>query len=132
MTQLPDVFLDYQKLLMTGVSHHAVIVAEKSRRIGYSWAAAAIAALTASATKGAGGMDVLYLGYNLEMAREFIDYVAEWARAIEPAAAEVEEVVFEDDRAEKSIQAFRIRFASGFKVLALPFGSQLVIAIVPG
>ncbi len=120
VTQLPDVFLDYQKLLMTGVSHHAVIVAEKSRRIGYSWAAAAIAALTASATKGAGGMDVLYLGYNLEMAREFIDYVAEWARAIEPAAAEVEEVVFEDDRAEKSIQAFRIRFASGFKVLALP------------
>jgi phage FluMu gp28-like protein len=120
VTELPDVFLAYQKRLMTSVAAYSVVVAEKSRRIGYSWAAAAIAGLTASATREAGGMDVLYLGYNLEMAREFIDYVAEWARAIEPAAAEVEEVVFEDDRAEKSIQAFRIRFASGFKVLALP------------
>lgn len=118
---LPDVFLPYQQELMSSVSHFAVTVVEKSRRTGYSWAAAAIAALTAAATRAAGGSDVLYMGYNLEMAREFIDYVADWARQIAPAAAEVQEFVFTDpERPEKEIKAFRIDFASGFKVLALP------------
>lgn len=118
---LPDVFLPYQQALMASVSHHAVTVVEKSRRTGYSWAAAAIAALTAAAEGAAGGSDVLYMGYNLEMAREFIDYVADWARQLSPAAVEVKEHIFTDpDRPEKEIKAFRVEFASGFKVLALP------------
>ncbi len=116
---LPDVFLPYQQRLMAGTAMSAVLVVEKSRRTGYSWAAAAIAVLTAAAGIGAGGMDVFYMGYNLEMAREFIDYCAEWARQVEPAAAEVDETLFEDGP-EKSIRAFRVKFASGFKVLALP------------
>lgn len=117
----PDVFLPYQQELMSTVSHHAVTVAEKSRRTGYSWAIAADAALTAAATRSAGGSDVFYMGYNLEMAREFIDYVADWATKLSPAAVEVREFFFTDpDRPEKEIKAFRVDFASGHKVLALP------------
>ena len=44
-------FLTYQQKLMSSVSHHAVTVAEKSRRTGYSWALGAIAVLTAAAAK---------------------------------------------------------------------------------
>ncbi len=117
----PSVFLGYQQKLMATVSHYAVTVVEKSRRTGYSWAAAAIAALTAAADKSAGGQDVFYMGYNLEMAREFIDYVADWAKQLAPGALAVEETFFPDpDKPEKEIKAFRITFASGFKVLALP------------
>ncbi len=121
MSILPDVFLKYQKELMRSVSLHAVTVVEKSRRTGYSWAAAAIAALTASSSRQAGGQDVFYMGYNLDMAREFIDYVADWARQLTPAAVEVEEYIFHDpDKPDKDIKAFRVEFASGFKVVALP------------
>ncbi len=118
---LPDVFLSYQQELMSSVSHHAVTVVEKSRRTGYSWAIAADAALTAAATRNAGGSDVFYMGYNLEMAREFIDYVADWAKSLSPAAVEVHEFLFTDpEHPEKEIKAFRVDFASGHKVLALP------------
>lgn len=118
---LPDVFLPYQQELMSTVSAHAVTVVEKSRRTGYSWAAGAVAALAAAATRAGGGSDVLYMGYNLEMAREFIDYVADWARQISPAAAQIQEYLFTDpEKPEKEIKAFRVDFASGHKVLALP------------
>jgi phage FluMu gp28-like protein len=118
---LPDVFLPYQQRFMDACFRHPVVVVEKSRRTGFSWAAGAVAALKAAATRGAAGSDVFYIGYNLEMAREFIDYVAEWARAIEPAAAAVAEVFFNDpDHPERDIRAFRVTFASGFKVVALP------------
>lgn len=121
MRELPSVFLPYQKQLMRSVYANPVTVVEKSRRTGYSWAMGGIAALIASAQSSAGGQDVLYLGYNLEMAREFIDYVAEFSKQILKVAADVQDAVFEDDaRPEKSIKAFRIEFASGFKVLALP------------
>lgn len=121
MTDLPAVFLPYQQALMASVAAHAVTVVEKSRRTGFSWAAGAIATTTASATGSAGGMDVFYMGYNLEMAREFIDYVAMWARAIEPAAAAVQEYLWTDpDHPEREIKAFRVEFASGHKVVALP------------
>ena len=112
------VFLAYQQRLTASVSAHAVTVVEKSRRTGYSWSLGAVAVLTAAAQKSAGGQDVFYIGYNLEMAREFIDYVGEWGKAFSAAADSVEEVLFDDG--ENSIKAFRVTFASGFKVLALP------------
>ncbi len=120
-TGLPDVFLPYQQRLMAAVSKNAVVVWEKSRRTGFSWAIGAEAVLTASSTRAAGGQDVFYLGYNLEMAREFIDYVGEWGKMITGAAVELDEEIFHDpDHPEKDIKAFRVTFASGFKVLALP------------
>ena len=120
-TPLPPVFLPYQQELWRLIDLYNLVVAEKSRRTGFSWALAAITEDYASRARTAGGMDVLYMGYDKEMAREFIDYVAEWAKSLQVAVSEVEEFLFDDpDRPEKSINAFRIKFASGFEVIALP------------
>ena len=121
MTTLPDVFLPYQQRLWATVAGNALSVHEKSRRTGFTWAVAAIAATTAGAAKSAGGMDALYMGYEKDMTREFIGYVADWAKAFQVAAGEVEEFLFRDpENPDKDIGAFRIRFASGFEVIALP------------
>jgi len=115
------IFLPYQTDFMTAVRDYPVVVEEKSRRTGMSWTASFVADLTAALAADAGGMDVFYMGYNLEMAREFIDYCAEHAQAMQAAASEVRESFFEDpDNPEKSTKVFRIDFASGFKILALP------------
>jgi phage FluMu gp28-like protein len=55
------------------------------------------------------------------MAREFIDVCAMWGRAFNQAVtgAGVEEFVFDDGEPDSNIQAFRIRFASGFEIVAL-------------
>lgn len=80
------------------------------------------AVLTSGVQKVAGGMDTLYIGFNLDMAREFIDTAAMWAKAFIPAASSVEEFLFKDQddgKEDRDIQAFRIRFASGFEIVAL-------------
>ncbi len=119
---IPDVLLAYQKRLLATTAAYSVTVCEKSRRTGATWALGADAVLTSAAARGAGGMDTLYLGYNLDMTREFIDVCAMWARAFDRAATEVSEFIWSDtdSRGEPvGIQAFRIRFSSGFEILAL-------------
>lgn len=115
---LVDVLMPYQQLLLATTAANRVTVVEKSRRTGFTWAAGADAVLTSGADRGAGGMDTLYLGYNLDMAREFIDTCAMWARAFNQAATAVEDTLF-DDGPDNQIKAFRIAFASGFEILAL-------------
>jgi phage FluMu gp28-like protein len=61
---------------------------EKSRRIGLSWAEAADSALLASKQSG---MDVWYVGYNKDMAQEFIRDCANWSKFYQLAAGEIEE-----------------------------------------
>lgn len=120
--ELPDVLMPGQKALLRATSAYQLIVAEKSRRIGFTWGVGADAVLTAGAQRAAGGMDVLYIGYNLDMAREFIDTCGMWARAFMPASSEVQEFLFVEEGekgADRSIQAFRISFASGFEIVAL-------------
>jgi len=118
---IPAVLLPYQAALLRTTAANAVTVVEKSRRTGLTWAAGADAVLTSGAERAAGGMDTLYIGYNLDMAREFIDTAAMWARSFLKAAASlsVEEFLFDDGDSDKSIQAFRIKFASGFEIVAL-------------
>ncbi len=53
-----------------------VKVAEKSRRVGITWTEAADSALRAAAAKG---MDTWYIGYNRDMALEFVETAAQWA-----------------------------------------------------
>jgi phage FluMu gp28-like protein len=108
----PAVLLPYQQKWIEDQS--PVKLWEKSRRIGASWAEAGDDALTAASKDG---MDVWYTGYNKDMALEFIEDSADWARHYNLAAARIEEFVFEDEK--KDIQAFRLRFASGWKVVAL-------------
>ena len=69
---LPAVLLPYQQRLVEAVDRQQVVVVEKSRRTGFSWVAAAIAVLHAARSRDARGMDVLYMGYEKEMTREFI------------------------------------------------------------
>ena len=125
-TSLPDldqqdVLLPYQKEGLEATAAHQVVVWEKSRRIGATWGIGADAVLTSGAQKVAGGMDTLYIGYNLDMAREFIDTCAMWAKAFGKAASAVEEFLFRDESrdGDKDIQAFRINFGSGFEIVAL-------------
>lgn len=120
---LPAVLLPYQARAVSLMDSTAidVLFIEKSRRVGLTWGLAAGAAIKAGRQRAAGGMDVMYISYSQEMTREFIDAVAMWARAFAVAAFEAEETLFDDsdEHGERSIQAFRIRFASGFEVLAL-------------
>lgn len=106
------VLLPYQQAWVADLSPVKVI--EKSRRIGISWAEAADDALLAASAKG---MDVWYLGYNKEMALEFIGDCAMWAKHYQLAAGAAEECVIEDE--DKQILAYRIAFASGHRVTAL-------------
>ncbi|MDQ1196526.1 hypothetical protein [Agrobacterium sp. SORGH_AS 787] len=119
---LPDVLLQHQKELLQATSAYNLVVTDKSRRVGATWGVGADAVLTAGLARSEGGMDVLYLGYNLDMAREFIDTCGMWAKAFAPACSEVQEFMFTeqgDKGEEKAIKAFRITFASGFEIVAL-------------
>ena len=110
----PAAFLPYQQ--QWAADEAPVKVYEKSRRIGISWAEAGEDALLAASEHG---MDVWYIGYNRDMALEFIEDAADWARHYSLAASSVEEFVFEDGEERKGIAAFRLRFDSGFKIVAL-------------
>ncbi|SHO20116.1 Putative uncharacterized protein [Moritella viscosa] len=110
-----EVLLPYQKRWIEDDS--VLKIAEKSRRTGITWAEAADATLAASASKSDNGINHFYVGSNKEMAREFIEAVAMWAKAFDKAAGEICEEVFNDE--DKDILTFVVYFASGFKVQAL-------------
>lgn len=122
---LPSVLLSYQARTVAELeSGTAVLVIEKSRRVGLTWGLAAYAVLRAGRAREAGGMDAMYISYSQEMTREFIDACGMWARSFAQAAMTQEEFLFDDtDPADptetRQIQAFRIRFASGFEIVAL-------------
>lgn len=105
-------YLGYQARWSADASRVRVI--EKSRRIGISWSTAGDSALEAAATSG---MDQWYVGYNHDMASEFIGDAAEWSRAFQLAASEIDEVLIEDE--DRDILAYQIRYASGYRVTAL-------------
>ena len=102
-----------------------VKVAEKSRRIGLTWAEAFDCVTIAAAARGQGGMNCFYIGYNFEMAREFISACAMWAKHLQGALDEAGtgEFLFQDTDEHgdtRAVKAFRIVFASGFSIIALP------------
>jgi len=117
---LGTILLGYQQRLLATAAAFRVTIVEKSRRTGATWGVGAQAVLTSASARSDGGMDSLYIGYNLDMAREFIDCCAMWARAFDEGLVEggVSEFLF-DDGPDKGISAFRVRFASGFEIVAL-------------
>lgn len=119
-SQLPDVLLPYQANALEVLEEHRVIAIEKSRRIGMTWGIGTAAVLKAASGRSSGGMNVYYMGYNQEMAREFIAVCGMWAKAFNMVASEVEEVIFHDEEGDKDIKTYRITFASGFYIQALP------------
>jgi predicted phage terminase large subunit-like protein len=112
VTAVPPVLLPYQQRWLADQS--PVKVWEKSRRIGASWCQAADSALTAAASRG---MNTWYIGYNADMAQEFVRDAAMWSRHYQLAASDVEEEVIRDE--DQDILAYRIRYASGWRVTAL-------------
>lgn len=112
-----SVLLPYQQRWISDDSQ--LKIAEKSRRTGITWAEAADATLSAAADKKAGGTNHFYVGSNKEMAREFIDAVAMWAKAFDKVASAVQEELFADDSG-REILTFVVYFSnSGFKIQAL-------------
>ncbi|MGJ8523024.1 hypothetical protein R84981_001717 [Carnimonas sp. R-84981] len=114
---MPDVLLQYQK---NWIGIRAPLkVAEKSRRIGLTWAEAADNVLVAASQRSAGGQTVYYLGYNQDMTVEYIQACAQWAKAFNYAASEIKEGIWEDDDPDRHIKTFTIVFPSGFRIVAL-------------
>lgn len=107
-----DILLPYQKAWLEDQAK--VKVCEKSRRVGLSWAEAADAVLIAAQNDGD---DYWYIGYNQDMAQEFIRDCAFWARHFNEAVGEIEQNVLDDE--DKDILIYRIRCASGHRITAL-------------
>ncbi|MEX3556419.1 MAG: terminase family protein [Burkholderia gladioli] len=107
-----SVLLAYQQ--RWGEDKSTARVCEKSRRVGLSWGKAAYTTLEASRQ---GGQDTWYIGYNKDMAEEFILDCAFWLKHFQVAAETMEQIAIEDEN--KDILAYRIRFASGARVTAL-------------
>lgn len=100
------------------------VIAEKSRRVGLTWAQASDDVLVASTAKPF-GRDVNYVGTSMDMAREYIEACADWSLAYNKVCGEVDEYIFTDTATpgsleeDKHIKAFRIDYGSGNKIIAL-------------
>ena len=97
-------------------------IAEKGRRTGITFAEALDDTLIAASSREADGDNVFYIGDTKDKGREFIGYVAHFAKVVARELAGIEEFLFEDERADgttRHIAAFRIRFSSGYRVEAL-------------
>lgn len=114
-----DILLPYQRKANALVSQHALLVVEKSRRVGLTWGIAAEAVLTAGAARSASGTNVYYISYNTDMTKDFIDACAMWAKAFNIASEATEEELFEEGDEKKAIKVLTISFASGFRIQAL-------------
>lgn len=97
-------------------------IAEKGRRTGITFAEALDDTLIAASKRSAGGDNVFYIGDTKEKGREFIGYVAHFAKVIAGELHPVEEYIFKDERPDgtsRDITAYRVTFNSGFRVEAL-------------
>ncbi len=115
----PPVLLGYQR---TWVADQAQLkIAEKGRRIGLTWAEAAD---DVTISMAAHGSNVFYISATQDMAREYIEACALWARAFNAAASEMGEGIYDDgDDAQgnrKYIKTYEIVFPrTGKRIVAL-------------
>jgi len=109
----PPALLPYQQRWIEDAA--LLKIGEKSRRIGLTWAEAADDALIAASD---GGSNVFYIGPTQDMALEYIEACAMWARAYHFAATQIEDGLFEDIDAggdTKHIKMYVIRFPGSKK-----------------
>lgn len=110
----PAALLAYQQAWIADDS--PLKIAEKSRRIGLTWAEAADDVLIASSESGS---NVFYISATQDMAIEYIEACAMWARHFDMAAAEIAEGIFVDDDG-REIKTYKIDFPkSGKRIVAL-------------
>jgi phage FluMu gp28-like protein len=115
----PPVLLPYQQRWCA--DNAPLKIAEKGRRIGLTWAEAADDVLCAATT---GGSNVFYISATQDMAREYIEAVAMWARAVHYAASLIGEGIYDDgsatDGSRRFIKTYEIQFpGTGRRILAL-------------
>ena len=97
-------------------------LAEKGRRTGITFAEALDDTITAATSREGGGENIIYIGDTKQKGLEFIGYVAHFARVVSKELAQIEEFLFEDEKPDgdsRHITSYRVRFASGFSVVAL-------------
>ncbi|MBX3589072.1 MAG: terminase family protein [Ramlibacter sp.] len=117
---VPAVLLAYQQNWIADTAQ--LKIAEKGRRVGLTWAEAADNVLIAASQ---GGSNVFYISATQDMAREYIEACAMWARVFDYAAAEVSEGLYDDgaevaDPAKRYIKTYEIVFPkSGKRIVAL-------------
>lgn len=115
----PEVLLPYQQ---RWVADQATLkIAPKGRRVGLTWAEAADDVLIAAAM---GGSNVFYISANEDMAREYIEAVAMWAKHFSQAASEVADGIYDDSddgaSERRYIKTFEVTFPlSGRRIVAL-------------
>lgn len=106
------ILLPYQKKVIEACERHDVVVIEKSRRIGITWTIASFALFSA-----ANGTNVYYLGYNLDMTRDFIHVVNDWAKGLDYSLGT--ETLFLDEADKEAVQALKIQTKAGARIHAL-------------
>jgi phage FluMu gp28-like protein len=120
------VLMKHQREWIAFIHAHDLSVCPKGRRTGITYATALDDAITAASNKMAGGDNVYYIGDTQEKGLEFIGYCAHMSRvmvsAMAPGWRGVEVFLFEDqlpDGGTRQITSYRIRYASGFQIVAL-------------
>jgi phage FluMu gp28-like protein len=113
------VFLGYQQRWFEDQSQ--IMIAEKSRRTGLTWAEAGRNVINAAKPRRRGGCNTFYVGSKQEMALEYIAACALFAKAFnELAEADVYEQTFWDAGKKEEILTYMIRFPkTGRKIQAL-------------
>lgn len=117
----PSVLLGYQQEWVADRSQ--LKVASKGRRVGLTWAEAADDVLDAIAEVDSA--NTFYISAAQDMAREYIEAVAMWARAFDAMSGEIEDGIFDDgsdvaDPAKRFIKTFEVNFPrSGRRIVAL-------------
>ncbi|WP_425099147.1 hypothetical protein [Tropicibacter sp. S64] len=126
--ELPDdlnpledgILMEHQKTWLEDESE--LKICEKGRRTGITFAEMLGQTLIAAASRDAGGQNCFYIGDTKDKGREAIGYVAHFAKVIAGETGKIEEFMFPDEQPDgstKFISAYRVRFASGFRVEAL-------------
>lgn len=116
----PTVLLPYQQEWLADEAQ--LKVCEKGRRVGLTWAEAADAVLLGA---GEGGSNYFYISATQDMAREFIEACAMWARHFDYAATEISESLYDDgadvaDPAKRFIKTYELNFPkTGRRIVAL-------------
>ncbi len=119
-------FMAHQADWCKFIHDNPLAIAEKGRRTGITYATALDDTITASTMRSDGGSDIYYIGDTKEKGLEFVGYCAHMAKVMAMKMADgwagIEVFLFEDqqpDGSTRMINAYRIRFASGFKIVAL-------------
>ena len=117
------VLMQHQSDWLRMQSELDIAVCEKGRRTGITFCQALDDTITAATSKEDGGSNVWYMADTREKGLEYIGYVAKFAQIVARGqATRIEQHIFVDqlpDGTSRNIQAFRVRFASGFRITSL-------------